>query len=68
MAHSLGLNVIAEGVESQVQLDFLRQHGCDEIQGFWLSPPLDDEHCQAFIHSWQQTRNVLPGVAVVQLQ
>ena len=68
MAHSLGLNVIAEGVESQVQLDFLRQHGCDEIQGFWLSPPLDDEHCQAFIHSWQRTRNVLPGVAVVQLQ
>ena len=68
MAHSLGLNVIAEGVESQVQLDFLRQHGCDEIQGFWLSPPLDDEHCQAFIHSWQQTRNVLPSVTVVQLQ
>jgi diguanylate cyclase (GGDEF)-like protein/PAS domain S-box-containing protein len=68
MAHSLGLNVIAEGVESQVQLDFLRQHGCDEIQGYWLSPPLDDEQCQAFIHSWQHSRSVLPGVTAEQLQ
>ena len=68
MAHSLGLNVIAEGVESQAQLDFLRKHGCDEIQGFWLSPPLDDEHCQAFIHSWQHTRNVLPGAPAARLQ
>ncbi len=56
MAHSLGLNVIAEGVESQDQLDFLRKHGCDEIQGYWLSPPLGDAHCQAFIKSWQHTR------------
>ena len=68
MAHSLGLNVIAEGVESQVQLDFLRKHGCDEIQGYWLSPPLDDEQCQAFIHSWQQSRNVVPGTTPNQLQ
>ncbi len=68
MAHSLGLNVIAEGVESQVQLDFLRKHGCDEIQGYWLSPPLDDEQCQAFIHSWQQSRHVVPGATPNLLQ
>jgi EAL domain-containing protein (putative c-di-GMP-specific phosphodiesterase class I) len=53
MGHSLGLNVIAEGVETEMQLDYLRQQGCDEIQGHWLSRPLDPEHCLAFIRSWQ---------------
>ncbi|HEY2346171.1 MAG TPA: EAL domain-containing protein [Xanthomonadaceae bacterium] len=55
MAHSLGLTVIAEGVESQDQLDFLREHACDEIQGYWLSQPLSEPHCRTFIHSWHHT-------------
>ncbi len=53
MGHSLGLNVIAEGVETDEQLDFLREHGCDEIQGHWLSRPLDSARCLAFIRDWQ---------------
>jgi EAL domain-containing protein (putative c-di-GMP-specific phosphodiesterase class I) len=40
MAHSLHLKVIAEGVESEEQLAFLRGQGCDQIQGYLISAPL----------------------------
>jgi diguanylate cyclase (GGDEF)-like protein len=43
LAHALKLNVIAEGVERQEQLDHLRRLGCDEVQGFLFSKPLSVE-------------------------
>ena len=53
MARSLGLRVVAEGVETEAQLEFLREHHCDEIQGFWLAPPLEAAECPAFIRRWR---------------
>ncbi|GAB3464847.1 hypothetical protein GCM10027398_09550 [Azotobacter salinestris] len=41
MAHSLGLEVVAEGVEEPAQLEFLREHGCDEIQGYLIGRPVE---------------------------
>jgi diguanylate cyclase (GGDEF)-like protein/PAS domain S-box-containing protein len=52
MAHSLGLNVVAEGVETEAQVKFLHDHGCDEIQGYWLARPLRAEECLTFLQSW----------------
>jgi len=40
MAHSLNLKVVAEGVETEAELTFLRQHQCDDIQGYLFSRPL----------------------------
>jgi len=47
MAHSLNMMVIAEGVESQAQLDFLREHGCDEVQGYLLGRPVQAQQFSA---------------------
>jgi EAL domain-containing protein (putative c-di-GMP-specific phosphodiesterase class I) len=41
MANSLNLKVIAEGVENEEQMSFLRAHHCDEIQGYYFSKPLE---------------------------
>jgi diguanylate cyclase (GGDEF)-like protein len=43
MAHSLSIGVVAEGVETEYQLEFLREAGCDIIQGYHLSKPLSPE-------------------------
>lgn len=40
MAHKLSMRVVAEGIETQEQLDFLRENNCDDGQGYLLSRPL----------------------------
>jgi EAL domain-containing protein (putative c-di-GMP-specific phosphodiesterase class I) len=49
LAHDLGMAVIAEEVERQEQLDFLLEHGCDYIQGFLFSKPMEIERFAALL-------------------
>lgn len=51
LGHRLDLRVIAEGVETLAELDFLRMRGCDEIQGYYFSRPLPADEFERFIHS-----------------
>lgn len=43
MAHKLGHCVIAEGVEQRKQLEYLRKHNCDMVQGYYISEPVDED-------------------------
>ncbi len=53
LAQNLGLKVIAEGVETEAQLNFLRTNGCDEVQGFLLARPVSGEDLVAY---WVENR------------
>ncbi|GLI09082.1 signaling protein YkoW [Paenibacillus tyrfis] len=51
MAHHLGLQVIAEGVETQEQIDFLRDKKCDLVQGYYYSPPLPPDEFERYLQN-----------------
>lgn len=54
MARSLGLSVIAEGVETEEQLALLAAEGCNLYQGFLCSPPIDRESLVALVSQWRR--------------
>ncbi|MBV8250432.1 MAG: EAL domain-containing protein, partial [Comamonas sp.] len=48
MAQSLGLRTIAEGVETAEQAQLLQAYGCEDMQGYWYSRPLEPQAFAAF--------------------
>jgi diguanylate cyclase (GGDEF)-like protein len=61
LAHSLKLTVIAEGVETEGQMNYLRRHGCDEIQGYYFSKPLPAELFARLLTEWIPPQLTAPG-------
>jgi diguanylate cyclase (GGDEF)-like protein/PAS domain S-box-containing protein len=51
MARSLGMRTVAEGVETEAQMEFLRSRGCDEFQGYLFSRPLAPDGFEAFMQA-----------------
>jgi diguanylate cyclase (GGDEF)-like protein/PAS domain S-box-containing protein len=60
LAHNLKLSVIAEGVETAEQLDYLRSHGCDEMQGYFFSRPVEAAEFEQLL---RQRRALAPAPA-----
>lgn len=65
LGHSLNLKVIAEGVESQQQVDVLRDLGCDGVQGFWFARPMLAENVLTWLADWARRRTQFYGAARV---
>ncbi len=62
LAHQIGLRVVGEGVESREQTDWLINLGCDELQGYYFSPPMPADSVQRFIQANEAKH---PGVVEV---
>jgi EAL domain-containing protein (putative c-di-GMP-specific phosphodiesterase class I) len=60
LVHSLGLRMVAEGVEDRIAFDELTRHGCDQAQGFYLSRPLPAAELDAWLES-REVRSTIDG-------
>jgi EAL domain-containing protein (putative c-di-GMP-specific phosphodiesterase class I) len=65
IADSLKLNVIAEGVENEAQMDFLRAHNCTEIQGYYFSKPLPPTEFAAMLRESVRPGKKMPLLRLV---
>lgn len=53
LAHKLGMEVVAEGVETEAQLTYLRSIGCEKVQGYYISKPLPGDKAAEFIREFR---------------
>ena len=61
MAHSLGLTIVAEGVETEAQLAFLADYGCDQVQGYYFARPMGAEECSTWLREQRRLQRPRTG-------
>lgn len=66
MFHHMNVKVIAEGVETEAQLDFLRRHGCDYIQGYYFSKPLPQDEFEKLLD--ENKKKEIPVISLVDMK
>ena len=64
MGHSLGMKIVAEGVETQEHLDFLKTQGCDAIQGFLISRPIPAQDLTLMLEKQQRDNHFPQSIAM----
>jgi diguanylate cyclase (GGDEF)-like protein/PAS domain S-box-containing protein len=62
LAHGLNMNVVAEGVETEEQLKFLKLHHCQEAQGYLFSPPVSPRDFEGFLTHQQKETSLRKGI------
>jgi diguanylate cyclase (GGDEF)-like protein/PAS domain S-box-containing protein len=65
MANNLNMRVIAEGVETEEQLTFLRENDCDEVQGYLIKRPVPAQEFETFLLEWKPVRGLPPTLSVI---
>jgi diguanylate cyclase (GGDEF)-like protein/PAS domain S-box-containing protein len=60
LAKKLNLKVVAEGVETKEQIDFLKQNQCDEVQGYYFSKPVESKHFINFVRENRILNEIVP--------
>lgn len=61
MAHQMNLKVVAEGIETKEQLDYLAKHHCDRVQGYHFSMPLSPANCIQFLEDRLRIQSTSPS-------
>jgi diguanylate cyclase (GGDEF)-like protein/PAS domain S-box-containing protein len=61
LGHSLGLSVVAEGVEHRDHMTFLSEGGCDHAQGYFLARPLSSQDCERYLEQINETARAIHG-------
>lgn len=52
MAHRIGAKIVAEGAETDQQVEFLKENDCDYIQGYYFSKPLPQKEFEAYVEEY----------------